>query len=361
MQRRHLLAAASGKGASLGWEEILSQTPRVSVIVACRNAAPTLSRCLDALMAQVLDDVEPIVADDNSADETRAIASRYPVRLIELPRHAGVSAARNRGAEAARGEVLLFLDADVVIAPGAMRKVLDTMSRPQVGALIGSYDADPDDVSIVSQFKNLAHHYFHQHSCREATTFWGACGAVRRECFFAAGGFDEKRFKLPSIEDVELGYRLIDRGVRIVLDPELQVKHLKKWTLASLVATDVTRRAIPWTLLWMERRRFQRDLNFSCDQRFGAMASVALVLAIPLAFASPHIWFVVGALLIAAYLLNRGLFRLLLTKGGSRLAIGGFLLQQLYYLNSLIGLAAGAAIYFRRSLSRHQDQPLNQT
>ena len=109
----------------------------------------------------------------------------------------------------------------------------------------------------------------------EATSFWGACGAVRRECFFAAGGFDEKRFKLPSIEDVELGYRLIDQGVRIVLDPELQVKHLKKWTLVSLVATDVTRRAIPWTLVWMERRRLQKDLNFSYDQRIGAMVAVA--------------------------------------------------------------------------------------
>ena len=173
------------------------------MIVASRNAAPTLSRCLDALIAQTTDAVELIVVDDNSADQTRAIASRYPVRLIELPQHAGVSAARNRGAEAARGEVLLFLDADVVLAPGAMRRVLATMARPEVGALIGSYDADPDDASIVSQFKNLAHHYFHQHSQLEATTFWGACGAIRRECFFAAGGFDEKRFKLPSIEDVE--------------------------------------------------------------------------------------------------------------------------------------------------------------
>jgi glycosyltransferase involved in cell wall biosynthesis len=340
---------------------MLSQKPRISTIIASRNAAPTLSRCLETLIAQKTDDIELIVVDDNSADETRAIASRYPVELIALPQHAGVSAARNRGAEAARGEVLLFLDADVVLAPGGIRRVLATMSRPEVGALIGSYDAEPEDVSIVSRFKNLAHHYFHQHSRLEATTFWGACGAVRQGCFFAVGGFDEKRFKLPSIEDVELGYRLVDRGVRIVLDPELQVKHLKKWTLSSLVATDVTRRAIPWTLLWMERRRPHRDLNFSYAQRIGAMVSVALVLAILLAFENSHVWWAVGALLIAAYLLNRGLFRLLFTKGGSRLAIGGFFLQQLYYLYSLIGLAAGCAIYFLCSLSRHQDQPLKQT
>jgi glycosyltransferase involved in cell wall biosynthesis len=338
-----------------------SSTPRVSVIVPARNAAATLARCLEAAIAQAGDDIEVIVVDDCSTDDTRAVASRYPVRLIELPQHSGVSAARNRGADAARGDVLLFLDADVVLASGGMRRVLATMSNPEVGALIGSYDANPDDQSIVSRFKNLAHHYFHQHSRREATTFWGACGAIRRECFLAVGGFDEKRYKLPSIEDVELGSRLVERGVRIVLDPELQVKHLKKWTLASLVVTDVTRRAIPWTLLWMERRRLQSDLNFSYDQRIAAMVSVAMVLSTVLAAAIPYLWLVTIALMIVACVINRGLFSLLLAKGGIRLAIAGFFLQQLYYLYSLFGLAAGAMIYVLSSHSRRQSQPLKQT
>src|SRR5215472_1889879 len=153
-----------------------SPRPGISVIVPARNAATTLPRCLDALVAQATDDVELIVVDDNSSDDTAAIVSRYPVRLIELPRHAGASAARNQGAEASRGEVLLFIDADVVLAPGGMCRVVATMARPEVGALIGSYDADPDDVSTVSRFKNLAHHYFHQRSQVNASTFWGACG-----------------------------------------------------------------------------------------------------------------------------------------------------------------------------------------
>ena len=336
-------------------------TPRLSVIIAARNASATLSRCLDAAIAQTGDDIEVIVVDDCSADDTRAIASRYPVNVIALAQHAGVSAARNRGAEASRGEVLFFLDADVVLAARGMQRVLAAMSEPQVGALIGSYDSAPDDQSIVSRFKNLAHHYFHQHSNREATTFWGACGAIRREEFFAATGFDEKRYQLPSIEDVELGSRLVDRGVRIVLEPELQVKHLKKWTLASLIATDLTRRAIPWTLLWLERGRTQSDLNFSWAQRVAAIVSVAMVLAIFLAFANAYFLVVAIVLALIAYVINRGLFSLLFTKGGIRLAIAGFFLQQLYYLYSLVGLAVGTAIYFLSSRSRRQDQPLKQT
>ena len=338
-----------------------SSTPRISVIVAARNAAATLARGLESVFAQAGDDIEVIVVDDFSTDDTRAVASRYPVRLIALSQHSGVSAARNRGADAARGEVLFFLDADVVLAAGGMQRVLATMQQPEVGALIGSYDSAPDDQSIVSRFKNLAHHYFHQHSNREATTFWGACGAIRRECFLAAGGFDEKRYKLPSIEDVELGSRLVERGVRIVLDPELQVKHLKKWTLASLIATDVTRRAIPWTLLWMQRRRLQSDLNFSYDQRIAAVVSIAMVLSILLALAIPYFWLVTIALMIVAYVINRGLFGLLFANGGIRLAIAGFFLQQLYYLYSLLGLAMGTAIYFLSWRSRRQDLPLKQT
>jgi glycosyltransferase involved in cell wall biosynthesis len=338
-----------------------SDAPRISAVIAARNAATTLPRCLDALIAQVSDDVEIVVVDDFSTDDTRAVVVRYPVRLIALLTHAGVAAARNRGAEASRGAVIFFLDADVVLAPGGMQRVRDTLAQPEIGAVIGSYDDDPDDQSIVSRFKNLAHHHFHQRASVEASTFWGACGAIRREHFVAAGGFDEKRFKLPSIEDVELGARLVDRGVRIVLDRELQVKHLKKWTLGTLVITDLTRRAIPWTLLWMERRRLHSDLNFSSTQRLAAMVAVAMMLALFLAMVNPWGWPLLAALMTAGCFLNRDLFRLLYEKGGARLAVGGFFLQQLYYLYSLLGLALGLAIYFANSLSRHEDQPLKQT
>ena len=337
-----------------------SDWPRISAIIAARNAAATLPRCLDALLAQVSDDVEVLVVDDYSTDDTRAVVSRYPVKLIALPQHAGVAAARNRGAEASPGEVLFFLDADVVLAPGGMRRVRDSLAHPEIGAVMGSYDDEPEDQSIVSRFKNLAHHHFHQRASAEASTFWGACGAIRREHFVAAGGFDEKRFKLPSIEDVELGSRLVDRGVRIVLDRELQVKHLKKWTLASLIITDVTRRAIPWTLLWMERRQLHSDLNFSSTQRIAAMVAVAIVLALFLAMVNPRGWLLLAALMAAGYFLNRDLFGLLYAKGGTRLALAGFFLQQLYYLYSLLGLALGLAIYFANSLSRHENQPLKQ-
>ena len=325
-----------------------SQAPALSAIIPALNAAATIARCLDAITAQLSDDVEVIVVDDGSTDDTFEIASHYDVRLLKLPRNMGPSAARNRGAEMARAPVLFFLDADVAIAPGGIARARAAMSRGDADAIIGSYDDDPAAKSSISRFKNLAHHYFHQRSRTEATTFWGACGLVRREIFFAAGGFDEQRF---GIEDVELGYRMTARGVRIVLDPGLQVKHLKRWTLGSLVTADVWRRAVPWTLLRLEGRRLPADLNFSIDQRISTVVTVALAILTPAAIFRPQLWIPVAALIAAAIWLNLDLYRLLFKKGGPWFSINGFLLQQLYYLYSVFGVAAGIAIYLARSLT----------
>jgi GT2 family glycosyltransferase len=223
------------------------------------------------------------------------------------------------------------------------------MSRTDVDAAIGSYDNDPAVMSTISRFKNLAHYYFHQRSRPDATTFWGACGLVRRKSFFESGGFDEQR---NGIEDVELGYRMTARGLRVVLDPGLQVKHLKRWTLRSLLDADVRLRAIPWTLLWLEGRRFPADLNFSIDQRIAAIVAIAIAIVTSIAIFKYQFWMLVAGLVAAAIWLNRDLYRLLFNRGGLLFSINGFLLQQFYYLYSLFGIGAGVAIYLARLFTR---------
>ena len=78
----------------------------------------------------------------------------------------------------------------------------------------------------------------------DASTFWSACDAIRRNVFMAMKNFDEG-YDQPSIEDIELGYRLKQTGHKIRLCKGLQIKHLKRWNIVSLLKSDFFDRALP--------------------------------------------------------------------------------------------------------------------
>ena len=288
-----------------------------------------------------------IVVDDSSTDATAAIAAQYPVMLIRMPEHSRVAAARNRAVAIARAPLLLFIDADVTLDANVLVRGRADMAEPGAAAVIGSYDDEPADRSMVSMFKNLAHHYFHQRSGPYVTTFWGACGFIRRDLFLSAGGFNEQG---RGITDVELGYGLTARGIRIRLDPELKVKHLKRWTLGLLLRTELGIRAIPWTRLMLEYRHVPSGLNFAWDQRVAAILAYLMVAFLLAAFFRPEALLGLAVCFALAVYINRNLYALFFRKGGLRLLIAGFLLQQGYYIYSLVGLALGIVLFFFRKL-----------
>jgi hypothetical protein len=198
----------------------------------------------------------------------------------------------------------------------------------------------------VSQYRNLLHHFVHQHGDAAASTFWAGCGAVRRDVFVELGGFDQERFPRPSIEDIELGYRLRAAGHRILLDKALQGTHLKRWTLRSVVKTDVLCRAIPWARLNLDRQASFTDLNLKASQRI----SVALVggasLCVLLAVA--HQGFAGGAAAgaLGVVILNRDFFGFLRRQRGLVFAAACVPLHLLYFFYSGLSYAF-ASLEFR--------------
>lgn len=250
---------------------------RVSVIVPVRDGAALLERTLPALGAALPEAAELIVSDDGSRDASAEVARRRGAIVLRSERSLGPAAARNRGAARARGELLVFLDADVRVGPVTLPSLLAPFQDPDTAAAFGSYDASPEARSWVSLYKNLTHHFVHQRSGGEAETFWAGCGAVRAGVFRSLGGFDE-RYTRASIEDVELGYRLVAAGHRVRLVPQAQVTHLKRWTLASFLVADLRDRALPWARLVRAGRALPRRLNFTRADRL-ASASVACGLA----------------------------------------------------------------------------------
>jgi len=260
-------------------------SPAVSVIVPVHAGGTALLRCLEAVGRLSPPPLEVIVVEDGGPGVD---APRYApgVRVVRLVVRSGPAAARNRGASLARGDVLLFVDADVLVPVTAVATVQACLTDPTVSAVIGSYDRSPAAPNFVSQFKNLAHRFVHQHANDAAVTFWGACGAIRRAAFLALGGFDE-RFTVPSIEDIELGLRLSRGGGRIRVRKDLEVTHLKHWTLTSLIRTDVFQRALPWSRLVLADGHIPNELNVNRRARLAValagvgLASLAAALAVP--------------------------------------------------------------------------------
>lgn len=276
-------------------------------------------------------------------------ASPGSTRLLVQP-HRGPAEARNLGARSARGEILLFIDADVVVPRHLVAGVRESFADPSVDAVFGSYDAFPKEPGFFSQFRNLLHHFVHQNGRPEASSFWTGCGALRARAFHAAGGFDP-RYRDSSIEDVELGYRLRRMNARILLLRDLQVQHLKRWTPFEILRTDLLRRSVPWTRLILRTREFPDDLATSWSSRISvalAAAGAAAALAAPFAPGafSPGLLAASGLSATAFVATNVPLFTFFASVRGLPFAMAGIAAYWAVALTSAMGFALGAATSF---------------
>jgi GT2 family glycosyltransferase len=289
---------------------------RLSVVVPATNHPPTLARCLEALGHAT-----------NAHDE---------VHVVTDPPGLGPAAARNIGVDATSGEIIVFVDADVVVHEDALARLRQCLrDDPDVVAVFGSYDDRVATHGLVAAYRNLLHHVVHQRHAGPVPTFWAGLGAVRRDAFTAVGGFDADRYPRPSIEDVELGARLAARGI-VRLDASAQGTHLKEWTLRSMVETDVLRRGAPWVQLLVDRRHVPRTLNLGARERASVVAAIALVGALvrrkPIATAT---------LAAAQIALNDDLFRVLGRRRGAGGIAAGLALHIVHQVSALASIPVG--------------------
>jgi len=322
----------------------LSPDPILSVIVPVRNTVSEFQQCLRALSLSREDDIELIVVDDCSTENIRSIAEQHGARYFRLPRWSGPAAARNLGVRNAGGEIIVFVDADVLVVPSTLRTIREEFERnPDLAALFGSYDDAPACLDFWSSFKNLMHYSVHQSSRTEATSFWAGCGAIRKKVFGDVGGFDAVRYPEASIEDIDLGIRLTQRREKIRLLKHLQVKHLKNWTLKSLIYSDIKQRSIPWTQLILRSNYLPRDLNLSWASRVSAvLVAIMVVLAAgmtrsligPATWSPSAIMFMFICVISALLMLNQQLYRVFVGKRGMAFALSAVLFHWVYLFYS---------------------------
>lgn len=197
--------------------------PALSVVIPTYNRAGLLRRSLETLLQQTLPPplYEIVVVDDGSTDETpemvRSLTVDGRVRLVRQPSNRGRSAARNAGVREARGEIIVFVDSDVLVRPDFLAQHLDvhrTAGRPVVGRgpVIPVADVHlPERLPLA----------------KSSPAYLDTANAsLPRGELLAAGLFDEE-MRAYGWEDVDLGFRLQRRGLRRVFRPEAVAFHVQ--------------------------------------------------------------------------------------------------------------------------------------
>ncbi len=338
------------ESAVISDEESRSQPLTISVIMPVYNGAEFIITSLPPLLAmqQRGEIMEVIVVDDGSTDRSRQIAQDLGAIVISSGGRMGPGGARNQAAAVAQGELLWFVDADVVVHADAAECLSRGFADQQVVAVFGSYDSNPPAKNFFSRYKNLVHHYYHQRANDEAQTFWSGCGAIRRTTFLVSGGFDVERYKYPSIEDIELGHRLVNAGGRVRLLRDVQCTHLKVWRFGNLIHTEIFRRAIPWSrLILSSGSGIPNDLNVGMSEQVRAFIASALALSIVALISG-----IIGAsipflMLLLMLFANREIALFFYRRGGLLFAFGALLFHQVYYLYSA---SAFAWVFFEQKV-----------
>lgn len=202
-----------------------------SIIIPTFNGASRIGNCLDSLLAQAVDaDAEIIVVDDGSSDHTCDVVRRYPgVHLISQA-NSGPAAARNRGALAAKGTIILFTDDDCVPTPDWLRTMLEPFEDAAIVGVKGAYRTRQK--ALVARFVQFDYEdrYRLMADLPEIDFVDTYSAAFRRDRFLELKGYD-MTFPLACAEDIELSYRMSERGWKMVFVPSATVYHTHPDTL----------------------------------------------------------------------------------------------------------------------------------
>ncbi|GAA3815595.1 hypothetical protein GCM10022226_40440 [Sphaerisporangium flaviroseum] len=312
-------------------------SPLVSVIVPAYNAEKTLRACLASAQAQTYSPVEVIVVDDASTDRSRVIAREHPCRLVEQPRNGGVSAARNAGVAASRGEVLFFLDSDVALAPDAVGNAVELLrADPGCGCVYGVYAKEPlVDDGPVEMYRTLHLHSALTRAVGLTKSAIFALAAVPRRVYDEVGPFDEN---LRSAEDDDYSERLI-AAYRIRLTDAVAGRHDEADRLPPLLAEQYRRAQL---MPFAARNRLRRGA-LKINRMTGVLAAALVLATLPLGLAWPPLLGLPAAFLALFAAADPPLSRLVLREKGPGFLAYFTAVHFLVHVALLAGAATGWA------------------
>jgi len=297
-----------------------AEVPRISVVIPVYNAEGLLAECLDALRKNQDVVYEILVVDDGSTDRSRAIAGDHGCKVIASGGRLGPAGARNRGAREARGDIVFFVDSDVVVRPDTLARLAAAFEDPALDGAIAVQAPAMRFGNICSRYKNLwMHHTYARRVGEDVPLFYTTAAAIRRRAFLAAGGFD-LNYTNPNVEDTDFGQKLARLGYRVRVLPEIEVEHVKGYDLAALLRVDFLRSVALARLKLRKRSDAGATNDTSVPTGYIASVPLALVgaLALLIGLATGSAGFYAASLLALGIVLflNGAFLRLLRVHAG---------------------------------------------
>tara|TARA_Y100000816_G_C26104766_1_gene586650 strand:- start:1679 stop:2674 length:996 start_codon:yes stop_codon:yes gene_type:complete len=198
---------------------------KLSIIIPFYNSEKTLKKCLEAIYNSNFKKFEVIAVSDNSKDSSCEIVKNFPCKLIELKKNSGSATARNTGAKEANGQILVFLDSDVIIKDDALGKINQKFLNREIHLLQGIYSHQPSYKNFTTQYLQSYNCYYLFSKGTEYTQTLCTCFiSMRKNLFFDLGCFDEI-FKSSNSEDEDFGYKVLEKGYKIPVDRTLETFH----------------------------------------------------------------------------------------------------------------------------------------
>ncbi|MEV4625091.1 glycosyltransferase family 2 protein [Micromonospora sp. NPDC049523] len=317
----------------------MNPQPLVSVIVPNYNYAESLDLCLRSILDQTYPNVEILVVDDCSTDQSIAVAETLGVRVISTGVNGGCGQARNIGAANTSGDLLCYVDSDLVMAPDAVANAVRLLADDAtIGAVCGIEDPEPllHDTAV-ARYRGLQYHYWSISSEGDISFLFPAVCVIRRDVFDEIGPFNPA---LRQTEEVDYGYRLT-RRYRMVLTSDVHGRHDHDHELRGLLRKlfHRGRLRIP---LYARARRFSKGFE-TASRAGGSLAAFAVLPALvaPLLF-GPWAAVLPAGLLVTSLALDAGMYGFVRRRHGVPFLVFFAGLHFVVNVTITLGVATGA-------------------
>jgi glycosyltransferase involved in cell wall biosynthesis len=321
--------------------------PKISIVVPVYNNEETLGACLQALRNISYPNFEIIVVNDASTDNSATIAKRYNCRFMQNTRNRGVAYSRNKGAEIAAGNMVAFIDSDIIVTPHGISQAFEQINQNGAGAVAGLFSEQVPFRNLCSRYKNHWVRFTHLNDRDQPVVLFGSGCLIDRELLLQVGGFDEN-YRKPNVEDTEIGSRIYAKGKKIILLSEFHLKHQKRYNLWTLLKTDYERaRGLTRMILRRGPRKVEHRTCITLSTVLTVPLACLTTLLICLSFVSGSwLWLVAAASSLSGiFFLNQGLLRYLRSHFTPIEFLGSTILFFLDMLAAGLGIGVGILGY----------------